>query len=60
MADTEPSPEGPISALCDRATERLAELNLALAYVPDLPNREDHLDVVQDLMDALAALQADL
>lgn len=60
MPDTSPAPEGPIGALCGRADEHLAELNVALAYVPDLPNREDHLTTVQDLTDALTALQADL
>lgn len=60
MADTEPSPEGPIGALIERADEHLAELNVALAYAPDLSNRETHLQSVQDLVDALAALQADL
>lgn len=60
MADIEPAPEGPMGALIERADEHLAELNVALAYVPDLPNREAHLQTVQDLITALEALQADL
>lgn len=60
MPDTEPAPEGPIGALCERAAEHLAELNVALAYVPDLPNREVHLQTVQDLAGAVAALRDDL
>ena len=60
MPDTSPSPEGPIGAVVDRAEEYLAELNVGLAYVPDLPNRESHLVVVQDLISALDALRDDL
>lgn len=60
MPDTAPDPGGPMGVLCDRAAEHLNELNVAIAYVPDLANRETHLQAVQDLADALTALQADL
>ena len=60
MPNTEPAPGGPMGALCERADEHLSELNVALAYVPDLPSRETHLQTVQDLITALEALQADL
>lgn len=60
MPDVEPAPEGPIGAVIDRAEEYLAEVNVALAYVPDLPNRETHLLTVQETMSALDALRGDV
>ena len=60
MPDLTPSPEGPIGTVVDRAEERLAELNVALAYTPDLPNLEAHLLTVQDLIAALNDLRNDL
>lgn len=60
MPDTAPDPSGPIASVIDRAQERLSELNVALAYSPDLPNLEGHLLVVQGLMSALDDLRSDL
>ena len=60
MPDTTPSPAGPIGTAIDRAEERLAELNVALAYTPDLPNLSTHLTTVQDTIAALDALRTDL
>lgn len=60
MPDTSPSYEGPLNTLLDMADNHLGLLNVALAYVPDLDNRDDHLLVVQDLMDEIDALRGDL
>lgn len=60
MPDITPDPTGPITSVIDRAQERLGELNVALAYSPGLPNLEEHLLVVQDLMSALDALRSDV
>lgn len=60
MPDTEPAPEAAITTLCNRAEEHLAELNVMLAYVPDLDSRDGHLLVVQNLMTEIGALRGEL
>lgn len=60
MPDTSPSYEGALNALVDLSEGHLDLLNVALAYVPDLDNRNDHLLAVQDLIVALDDLRSDL
>lgn len=60
MPDTTPAYKAALTGLLDRLDQHLDELNVAVAYVPDLANRAAHLTGVQDLADDLAALRTDV
>lgn len=60
MPDTTPDAAGPLRRAVDTAIAATNQLNVAVAYVPDMARRSDNLDAIQTLIAALTALRDDL
>lgn len=60
MADMTPPAQGALLAALDLADTAAERTNVLLAYAVTPEDHETHLDVIQDLQVALAALREDV
>lgn len=60
MPDTSPAHEGPLLDTLGDALRDIGKLNILVAYSPGIPNREDHLQELQDGFEGLADLIDDV